>query len=154
MESLDIWAAICLGLLFVIYHKTQTSPSTGISIYLAVDIMLKGLFCWSKNQAAMPGLFKAFASFGLMLKLSLLILHETSKWDAIPTKTRQTMHRGESVGFWTDALGLWVFKALFDADHRTLRQEDLWTIPSKTSSQTLNHLFRLFWKEGMDDIMS
>lgn len=148
MESFDIWAAAFLVILFWINHKHQSSPSVEMSLYLACDVVTKGLFCWHWNDASIPSLFNTLVFGSLILKCMLLFLHERSKWSLMPRSIRQTIKRSDTFGFWTSSLGLWVFELLLKAKKHQLCQADLLDTPSKSFSPLLQERLSTFWRQG------
>lgn len=139
--------AVCEYLMICIMlyksHRRSASPSYLLSAYLALDICMKARSLWLSTSES------KYQMMPILLRSSLIILHEQPKWSLIPEANREQLEKHETFGLWTKSLFVWVFPLLLQARAREVTVNDLIGLPKEALPYALNQRFQSSWTKGI-----
>ncbi|CEJ81432.1 hypothetical protein VHEMI01554 [[Torrubiella] hemipterigena] len=127
-------------------HKRDISSSTFVSFYLPISASLE-----LPLARSIPSLsyyhIPILEAISVALKLSTLLLHETSKWTYLTDDDAAEIVRESASGFWSKCLALHLTPVLRTGSKREMSHDDLSSVPPELLSSTSMKRFQAIWED-------
>ncbi|KAM3547048.1 hypothetical protein ARSEF1564_000089 [Beauveria bassiana] len=147
---LSFIASLAVAAILYIVHSFSLSPSSFLSIYLSItmafDITMARSYFLRNSIDALGGLQAAVAG----LKFVLMLLEEVPKRRLFRSKLPRP-GIGETVGFWSRTLLLWVNPLLRVGFRKNISVQDLPDIDDRFDSKMLFDKFVSHWEQSASD---
>ena len=142
-------SSLCISVILYAEHIYSIRPSTFLSIYLSLTMLLDIAKCRSyflrSGYEPIGGIYIAT----IVLKATLLLLEEISKRGLVYQNRLRFPIGNEAVsGFWNRSLFLWLNSTLILGFRSMLKVEDLPYLGPEFNSEELFHQFQPHWKKG------
>lgn len=138
----------CISALFYIQHKRDHKPSALLSIYLAFSIILGSIMLCLDIDIRLQCYAVMALATELLLKASMLYLHEKSKWKLLLGSVQQQHLSHSGYGWWTEQSGFWVLPVAHRATIGPIDGLDLQFSPETTSTDALINSFQRLWSQS------
>lgn len=151
--GLSVASSVCVFLLLFVEHLYSLRPSTFLSLFFSVTLLLdmaKTYSCF--NRVGLAPLFVVYA-FSCVVRSLLIASQEFSKRhllrEALRADSKYTNLKGEATGgFWNRALFVWLNPTLRIGFRRLLKVEDLQPLSPHSRAAWVAESFKFHWRKG------
>lgn len=133
------------SLLLIMYqkHKRDVSSSTLISLYLPASATVELLAMSPPWLSLYP--VSVVAALSLALKISIMILHECSKWEYLTEDAQSQIGTENASGFWSRCLALHFTPVLRNGSKREINYGDISSVSPELMSSKAMQKFEAIW---------
>lgn len=150
--ALSCVGAFCLIAILYAEHTKSIQPSTFLSIYLSITLLLDVARTRSYFLRDNLQVISGFSIGIVMLKVALLLLEEVSKRDLVTGETGECTNDEMFSGFWNRTLFLWLNSTLLRGFRTILSVDNLQDILPEFRSEHVAQEFTLSWEASKEYI--
>lgn len=145
IDKVSTLEAIFLLWLFYVQHHHAPSPSTTLSMYLAVDVVCKtGVLSLQNSERFSPNHYESYIGASLVLKAALLSVHEMSAWGNVKERFKRQWGHDATFGVWSRIFAIPLLSSLLRPRTQPLRMQDLDDVPA---TEILEERFNEAWNK-------